>query len=137
MFTRGKFSEFADLWTLKFNKSSLEKQYMTHKERVIEHSHAGRFLACSATILSIGFFFFIARGHYNRGEYYLAFANVLTMMVGDLGIVAEFMVQRYTKLKKARGFFCSAGLFFCCTFYATRILPSPSLLPGYASPFLI
>ncbi len=132
MFTKGEFSESIDEWTLKFHKPSLEANYMSHKEQLYQRSCVPRVVGYTGIIMTVGFFF-IARKHYLAGQTYLAFANILTVLVGNFGVLLEILIQKYTRQKLVRGFMMSTCAYFCFSFYATRLLPSPGLLPGAAA----
>ncbi len=130
MFTKMEFAEFIDSWTLQFHRPSHEFRYMKSKEELFHKTIMRKVIVLMAAVMTVDFSF-LAHNHYQRGETYLAFCAVLAIVAGDLGLILELTLHRFECLKVLRGFCLSVSLHFCSSFYPTRLLPTPSFLPGY------
>ena len=129
MFVRGDFSNYIDAFTLRFKKSTLEAHYVQSKDEQLNYTTYKRILMGSAAFFAFGFFL-IAKKHYEENNNWLAVCAILSVVIGNLGIGLEIFLHKFSSLRNLRGLFVSIGAFFSCSFYATRVLSSPSFLPG-------
>lgn len=130
MFVSHEFEEFIDSWTLRFRKKRQEANYVSSKDQLSVNNGIWKIAISCGIFMSVAFAALI-KNHYMKEEYYLAFACFLTVVIGDMGVVCEVLIHKFPTLRCLRGIGLSVGIYFSCSFYATRILPAPSLLPGY------
>jgi len=130
MFIGSDFKDSIDPITLKFRKPKYEARFSAEKEKLIENSTLWKVIAGIGIFMSVAFTL-LMKNHYKKGEYLLSLSAFITVIIGDIGVFAEYLCFKYKQLRIFRGLGVSLGVYFSCSYYASRVLSAPSFLPGY------
>lgn len=130
MFATQEFEDNIDLFTLRFYKKNQEKHYRKFNDSTNSNKILQRIIFPSVLFMTIAISM-KAINHIKAGDYYLAFSAIISILSGAIGVAAELLAMKSSFFKKYRGLFINTGVYFCCSFYATRVLSEPSFHPGY------
>ena len=124
-----KFEESINDIDLTFLDKEQEDNYRKFKESSLYYKTIPKIIITTIIIMSISLMLSIFK-YIQTGQYELAFSCFIALIAGDFAGVIEIITQKHTAFKKYRGIVISAGIYFSCIYYASKLLTIPSILPG-------
>lgn len=131
MLQKYDFENMIDGWCLRFKQECLEKRLKKANEKHIQGWNKFKIIIVVIILcIDVGMGY-LAYEHYNNNEMEQFWAAVIVTIIGDLGILIEFIIVNFEALRPLRSFAFTLACHFASMFYACNILPIPGILPGY------
>ncbi len=135
MFTNQPLSTLINPWTLRFRNRKLETYYRSSREEEYSKYFPQFYLIFASVVIIITTTFYLAYTYYDEGKYKAGQAMVIANCLVAGGIVFEFSISFWPKLRPIRTALLGLTIFIGAAIVNIELESSPVIRPGFCLVF--